>query len=108
LNFFDGRDSKSSRARASIKAMSKTEYTLLAIIIGFYTLLFAYLLTRALAGVIHALRPVAPKIEGASRRPAATARNRAWTRAVWREHLAPDMERRKKIGDPRRLNASSL
>jgi hypothetical protein len=74
--------------------MSKAEYTLLVSIIGFYTLLFAYLLMRALTGMIRARRPVAPRIKRVS--PLSErARNRAWTRAVWREHLAPEMERSK-------------
>ncbi|HEX8773681.1 MAG TPA: hypothetical protein VF735_08715 [Pyrinomonadaceae bacterium] len=74
--------------------MSKAEYTLLVSIIGFYGLLFAYLVTRALTGIFRARWPVAPKSTSVSR-PHAAARNRAWTRAVWREHLAPEMERSK-------------
>ncbi|HEX8141371.1 MAG TPA: hypothetical protein VF553_02175 [Pyrinomonadaceae bacterium] len=84
--------------------MSKAEYTLLAAIIGFYSLLFAYLLTRALAGVLRARWPAAPRLKRVSRRHVAT-RNRAWTRAVWRGHLAPEMERGKQFGDPHRLSA---
>ncbi|HEX8138988.1 MAG TPA: hypothetical protein VF544_15575 [Pyrinomonadaceae bacterium] len=78
--------------------MSKAEYTLLATVIGFYILLFAYLVTRALVEMIRAWRPTPPKIKMVSRREASTARDRAWTRAVWRAPLAPvvapEMERR--------------
>ncbi|HEY6189163.1 MAG TPA: hypothetical protein VIW80_16035 [Pyrinomonadaceae bacterium] len=74
--------------------MSKAEYTLLVSIIGFYALLFAYLIKRALTGMIRTWWPVAPKSNRVSR-PRTVARNRAWTRAVWREHLAPEMERSK-------------
>jgi hypothetical protein len=75
--------------------MSKAQYTLLAAVIGFYTLLFTYLIARALVGMLRAWRPAKPKLERAASRSNVTARNRAWTRAVWRAPLAPEMERRK-------------
>jgi hypothetical protein len=71
--------------------MSKAEYTLLASVIGFYILLFAYLLMRVCAASVRAFWPSAPPQIRKASRP--VARNRAWTRAVWRERLAPDMER---------------
>ncbi|HEV2912234.1 MAG TPA: hypothetical protein VGX92_02860 [Pyrinomonadaceae bacterium] len=72
--------------------MSKAEYTLLAAVIGFYMMLFAYLFMRACAAALRAFWPASPQLKKASR---PVARNRAWTRAVWRERLAPEMERRK-------------
>jgi hypothetical protein len=74
--------------------MSKAEYTLLAAVIGFYTLLFAYLVTRALVEMIRAWRPTPPKIKSVPRRQVAAARDRAWTRAVWRAPLASEIEQR--------------
>jgi hypothetical protein len=88
----DGRKSKNNSAPASIKTMSKAEYTLLAAVVGFYILLFAYLLTRALAGLIRAWLPATPKIKKVSR---VVARNRAWTHAVWRASVTPELERGK-------------
>jgi hypothetical protein len=73
------------------KTMSKAEYTLLAAVIGFYALLFAYLFTRACTAVFRACWPTASvKVRKDTRR---VARNRAWTHAVWRAPLAPEMER---------------
>ncbi len=77
--------------------MSKAEYTLLAAVIAFYTLLFAYLITRALTGMIRAYWPNRPQLKSVSRHRLA-AHNRAWTRAVWRAPLAPEMERRERAG----------
>jgi hypothetical protein len=64
--------------------MSKAQYLLIAGFIGFYGLLFTYLLLRALVAVIHArferARPVAE-----IKRPYTGARaGRAWTAALWR------------------------
>ncbi|HYY57141.1 MAG TPA: hypothetical protein VE842_07380 [Pyrinomonadaceae bacterium] len=73
--------------------MSKAEYTLLASVIGFYVLLFAYLLIRFCAASVRAFWPSASPQTSKASRP--VARNRAWTRAVWRERLAPEMERGK-------------
>lgn len=71
--------------------MSKAEYTLLAAVIGFYALLFLYLLTRACAALFRACWPAAVKVRKDRLR---VARNsRAWTRAVWREPFAPEMKR---------------
>ncbi|HEX8748655.1 MAG TPA: hypothetical protein VF717_15895 [Pyrinomonadaceae bacterium] len=64
--------------------MSKAQYLLLAGFIGFYGLLFTYLLVRALAGIIHArferVRPAA-EIKRPGLSPGA---RRAWTAALWR------------------------
>lgn len=72
--------------------MTKMQYILLTAIIGFYGFLFVSLLCRALVGLWHAqgkaLVPGIGKI--ASSRVASKARNRAWTRAVWRGSLAHD------------------
>ena len=70
--------------------MSKAEYTLLAVVIGFYALLFAYLLMRACAATLRALWPTSPKVKKVS--PALRARDssKAWTRAVWRGRLAAE------------------
>jgi hypothetical protein len=64
--------------------MSKAQYLLLAGFIGFYGLLFTYLLLRALVEIIHArferVRPAAEiKRRSTSRDP-----RRAWTAALWR------------------------
>jgi|GEM_PF-2689438 len=78
--------------------MSKAEYTLLAVVIGFYALLFAYLLTRACAATVQALWPAAKKVTQVS--PTLRARNsrsnKAWTRAVWRGALTPDTKQSKR------------
>jgi hypothetical protein len=72
--------------------MSKAEYTLLAVVIGFYALLFTYLLTRACAASLRALWPTTPKVKKVSQ--TLMARNsrssKAWTRAVWRGALTPE------------------
>lgn len=63
--------------------MSKAQYLLLASFIGFYGLLFAYLLVRALAGIISA--------RFARARPATDVRaaklktSRAWTNGLYHE-----------------------
>ncbi|HKS26771.1 MAG TPA: hypothetical protein VJS44_03080 [Pyrinomonadaceae bacterium] len=63
--------------------MSKAQYLLIAGFIGFYGLLFTYLVVRALAGNIHArfarVRPAA-----VVKRPSAGSARRAWTAALWR------------------------
>jgi hypothetical protein len=78
--------------------MSKAEYTLLAVVIGFYALLFAYLLTRACAATLRALWPAARKVATVS--PTLRERNsrtsKAWTRAVWRGALATETEQGKR------------
>jgi hypothetical protein len=75
--------------------MSKAEYTLLAVVIGFYALLFAYLLTRACAATVRALWPAAKKVEKVS--PTLRARSsKAWTRAVWRGALTTDTKQGKR------------
>jgi hypothetical protein len=68
--------------------MSKAEYTLLAVVIGFYALLFAYLLTRACAATLRAVWPA--KVKTVSTTLRARNSNKAWTRAVWRGALAPE------------------
>lgn len=75
--------------------MSKTEYTLLAAVIGFYALLFAYLLMRACASIIRARWPTSTKIKKGTLR---VSRNRGWTRAVWRAPLTPDVNSSKPAG----------
>lgn len=72
--------------------MSKAEYTLLAAVIGFYALLFAYLLMRACVAIVRACWPPAVKVQKVTER---VARNRAWTRAVWRGTLTPEIKRSK-------------
>ena len=72
--------------------MSKAEYTLLAAVIGFYALLFAYLLMRACASIVRACWPASVKVQKVSER---VARNKAWTRAVWRGTLTPEIKRSK-------------
>ena len=73
--------------------MSKAEYTLLATVIGFYALLFVYLLMRACMAFVRACRPASTKIRKDALR---VARNRAWTHAVWRAApLTPDVKRSK-------------
>jgi hypothetical protein len=72
--------------------MNKALYTLLAAVIGFYLLLFAYLLMRACVGTIRAWWPAQPRA-GKISRTATAARNLAWTRAVWRAPLAPEIKR---------------
>jgi hypothetical protein len=67
--------------------MSKAQYALLVGFVGFYALLFAFLLVRACAGCFRAKRPGLPKLEKVSK-TLATAHSRAWTRAVWRGKLA--------------------
>ncbi|HEX8174018.1 MAG TPA: hypothetical protein VF543_02745 [Pyrinomonadaceae bacterium] len=64
--------------------MSKAQYLLLACFIGFYGLLFTYLLVRALAGIIHArFARVRPAAE-IKRSSASAHTRRAWTAALWR------------------------
>jgi hypothetical protein len=70
--------------------MSKAEYTLLAVVIGFYALLFAYLLTRACVESLRALWPAAAKVKTVSTTSRARNSSKAWTRAVWRGALAPE------------------
>ena len=72
--------------------MSKAEYTLLAAVIGFYALLFAYLLMRACASIVRARWPASTKIKKDTPR---VPRNRAWTHAVWRAPLTHDVKRSK-------------
>jgi hypothetical protein len=62
--------------------MSKAQYALLAGFVGFYALIFFFLLIRACAGWFRARRPGLPKLEKVSS-TLATAHSRAWTRAVW-------------------------
>lgn len=77
--------------------MSKAEYTLLAVVIGFYALLFAYLLTRACAASLRALWPAAAKVKKVSTTlRARSSSSNAWTRAVWRGSLAPEAKQRKR------------
>jgi hypothetical protein len=64
--------------------MSKAQYLLLAIFIGFYGLLFTLLIVRAFAGIIRArMKSIRPVVAMASRR-VKTRRPRPWTAAVWR------------------------
>jgi hypothetical protein len=70
--------------------MSKAQYILLAAIIGFYSALFVSLLVRGFIGLRQSQRPRVvnkPQLEKISR-VVQKARNRAWTRAVWRGPLA--------------------
>lgn len=78
--------------------MSKAEYTLLAVVIGFYALLFAYLLTRACAETLKALWPAAKRVEKVSQtlRARNNRSSKAWTRAVWRGALTPEPEQGKR------------
>ena len=71
--------------------MRKAQYIILAAMIGFYSALFVSLLLRGFIGIWQSQRPeaVKPQIEKISR-VVARARNRAWTRAVWRGSLAHD------------------
>lgn len=63
--------------------MSKAQYILLVIFIGFYGLLFTYLLMRAFAGIIGArLQPVKPAAVERSARRAQLKRHRPWTAAL--------------------------
>ncbi|MBD0372199.1 MAG: hypothetical protein ICV60_15260 [Pyrinomonadaceae bacterium] len=62
--------------------MSKAQYLLLAAFIGFYGLLFTYLLVRMFAGIIGArVRSVRPAVVINARRAGAGAA-RPWTAAV--------------------------
>ena len=72
--------------------MSKAEYTLLAAVIGFYALLFVYLFMRACVAFVRACWPASTKIKKDALR---VARHRAWTHAVWRAPLTPDVKRSK-------------
>ncbi len=72
--------------------MSKAEYTLLAAVIGFYALLFAYLFMRACMAFVRACWPASTKIKKDTLH---VARNRAWTHAVWRAPLTPELKRSK-------------
>jgi hypothetical protein len=64
--------------------MSKAQYLLLAVFIGFYGLLFTYLLVRAFASNLGArLARVRPAASVNARREDLKAR-RAWTAALWR------------------------
>ncbi|HEY0319614.1 MAG TPA: hypothetical protein VGC66_01455 [Pyrinomonadaceae bacterium] len=64
--------------------MSKAQYLLLAIFIGFYGLLFTYLVLRAFAGNVAArMKRIRPAVEMASRR-VKRGSHRPWTAAVWR------------------------
>lgn len=78
--------------------MNKAEYTLLAVVIGFYALLFAYLLTRACAASLQALWPAASKVKKVSQTLATrnSRRSRAWTRAVWRGALTTETKQDKR------------
>ena len=78
--------------------MSKAEYTLLAIVIGFYALLFAYLLMRACAENLRALWPAAKRVEKVSQtvRARNSRSNKAWTRAVWRGALTTETQQGKR------------
>ena len=69
--------------------MSKAEYTLLAAVIGFYALLFVYLFMRACTAFVRACWPPSVKIKKETR---SAARYRAWTHAVCRAPLAPDVK----------------
>lgn len=65
--------------------MSKAQYLLLASFIGFYGLLFTYLLVRAFAGILSArLARVRPAAEINARRESARQGRRAWTAALYR------------------------
>ena len=76
--------------------MSKAEYTLLAVVIGFYALLFVYLWVRACAATLRALWPVAPKVTKVSLTLRARNSSKAWTRAVWRGELSPETKQGKR------------
>lgn len=73
-------------------SMTKMQYILLTAIIGFYGVLFVSLLCRAFFALWRAHRMVlVPGVERISlSRVTLKARNRAWTRAVWRGSLAHD------------------
>jgi hypothetical protein len=72
--------------------MTKMQYILFIAIIGFYSFLFVSLVWRALAAFARAYeKPMVPRIDKSSvSRVGLKARNRAWTRAVWRGSLATD------------------
>lgn len=74
--------------------MSIARYLLLVAFLSFNALLFAMLMTRAIVGVFRARSTALPKIKPVSNRSAAAARNQAWTRAVRREKLVKETERR--------------
>jgi hypothetical protein len=64
--------------------MSKAQYLLLASFIGFYGLLFTYLLVRMFAGIISArFERVRPAAEINAQRASVKGR-RAWTAALYR------------------------
>jgi hypothetical protein len=67
--------------------MSKAQYALVVGFVGFYALLFAFLLLRACIGCFRARRPKLPRLEKVSS-TLARAHNRAWTRAVGRGKIA--------------------
>ena len=72
--------------------MTRMQYILLTAIIGFYGFLFVSLLCRALAALWRGNgTTLVPGIEKISlSKVASKARNRAWTRSVWRGSLAGD------------------
>lgn len=74
--------------------MTKTQYILLTAIVGFYGFLLMSLLARVFIGFWRMQRnPVKPQIEKLAHAGVfAKARNRAWTRAVWRGSLARDAQ----------------
>lgn len=76
---------KAARGERPIHIMSKAQYLLLASFIGFYGLLFTYLLARAFAGVTRAhVTRVKPAIANVPHRMKAATRRRAWTNSVCR------------------------
>ncbi len=69
--------------------MSKTQFILLVGFVGFYALILVYLLTSAGANLVRAKRRAADEALNASTPfVKGTRRNRAQTRAVWREGAA--------------------
>ncbi len=70
--------------------MSKVQYILLMAIVGFYGSLFVMLVYRATVGMWQTARPVMKPGMKKISRAVSTARNRAWTRAVWRGALISD------------------
>ena len=68
--------------------MNKAQYLLLAAFIGFYGVLSAYLLARAVVGIIAArMKRIRPVTALTSSR--AKVARRAWTAAVARTNFAP-------------------